>query len=267
MTEQKPSLAISEMFYSVQGEGPYAGIPSIFLRLTGCNLCCGGRENIKRPESEMKPEDDATWVCDTIAVWRQAAYTMPAEELIKDWNARGWLNKLPESHIVLTGGEPTLKRHQKGFTAFMRELEEGTVYTGDMPLVECETNGTKVPTATFSRLINHFNVSLKLSNSGMDTGTRINEDAIKFFISFNSQMGNGAVFKFVTDGRDEDVEEIEDIVNAYSIPREMLTLMPAGQTREDMRETYPKVAEICKKRNWRFTPRLQVDTWGETTGV
>ncbi len=257
-------IDIAEQFYSIQGEGPHAGTPAIFLRLAGCNLVCGGRENMDRDADEMKPEGDATWVCDTIDVWRSAERRVEPEELVEGWEARGWLESLSgAAHLILTGGEPTLDKHQEAISHLV-----GILLTRDFePYIEVETNGTIEPHEEFARYVNQWNVSLKLSNSGMPEDERINPDAIRWYRDLHEEdVFIDACFKFVVSSED-DLEEIDDLVDRFDIPDSMIMLMPAGYTQDRLRETYPEVAEICKSRGWDFTPRLQVDTWNEATGV
>lgn len=258
-------LAIAEQFYSVQGEGPHAGTPALFLRLAGCNLSCGLDEStIQDFEPGQQPEGDASWVCDTIDVWRAAEETLTGEEAVSRWEDLGWLQRLSRgAHLILTGGEPTLARHVEPFLDLYAELIRNDVY----PFVEVETNGTLVPDEGMSRYVDQWNVSLKLSNSGMDVTNRLNRNAINEYRWTHEDEGDtGAVFKFVV-SKGSDVDEILDIIDEYSIPDSMVMLMPAGQTQEQLRMTYPLVAEYCKAHNWQFSPRLHVDTWNQATGV
>lgn len=252
-------LPVAEHFYSVQGEGPYAGVPSVFLRLAGCNLCCGGWENKDRDPEDFEPEDDALWVCDTIDVWREADQTYTGNELLAEWQDNGWVEPLRDGgHIVLTGGEPTLPGNQKSFLSlYSAWLKAGY----DAPFVEVETNGTIKPEPGFDQYINHYNVSLKLSNSGMSADERLDGDVVGWYAGKEN-----AVFKFVV-GRDADLDEILDIVYEYEIPDDSVMLMPAGQTKQQLAQTYPKVAEMCKTHGWRFSPRLHVNIWDQATGV
>lgn len=258
-------IDVAEQFYSVQGEGVYAGEPSVFLRLAGCNLCCGGYENLQRDREDMEPEDDATWVCDTIEVWREATKSYDAEELVDTWDDMGWLSHLDTGgHLILTGGEPTMSHNRKGILPLMRELSmRGAI----RPFTEVETNGTIRPTEEMAYFINQWNVSLKLSNSGMERGERINEDAIEWFINAHQEdKTSDAHFKFVV-SREEDVQEILKLVTEFDIPEEMILLMPAGATQEELARTREKVARLCMQTGWRYTPRLQVNVWDQATGV
>lgn len=251
-------IAIAEQFYSIQGEGPFAGCPAVFLRLAGCNLCCGGWENADRDAEDMQPEGGAGWVCDTIDVWREAERRPEASELVEEWKARGWLDSLSRrAHLILTGGEPTLRGHQRSVIKLVAEM----IRENTPPFIEVETNGTIEPMTDYDRYINHYNVSLKLENSGMERDERLDEDALDFY------AGNeDAQFKFVISDED-DVEEVMWLAQTYNIQDWQISLMPAGQTQEQLRETYPIVAEQCKNSEWRFSPRLHVDAWNQATGV
>lgn len=253
------SLPIAEMFYSIQGEGPYAGHPAIFLRLAGCNLSCGWEDSLDEFDpDEAEPQGDAEWVCDTIDVWRDPENIYEPKELFREWDSRGWLNHLEQgAHIVLTGGEPTL--HQEAFCDFYQELWND----GLDPFVEVETNGTQEIEPQFRSAVDHFNVSLKLSNSGHSEDERLDPESI---LQFTEMGPEAAVFKFVV-AESEDMAEIGSLVGEYLIPREQIMLMPAGATREELQETYPVVAEVCKEKGYRFSPRLHVDVWDMATGV
>ena len=262
------AVKVAEQFYSIQGEGPFAGTPSIFLRLAGCNLTCGWdpEDDIREYEPGDEPTaEDATWVCDTIDVWRDPDAQVDPKELVQSWDARGWLDVLENgAHIVLTGGEPTLPVHQEAMTEFFDTLTERM---GWEPFVEVETNGTQMLAQEFEAYIDHFNVSLKLSNSGMEVDRRLVVDAIDQYIGMREpSKPRSGIFKFVV-SNDQDVTEAQTIAEEMEIPDEQMSLMPAGQTRDDLVETYPVVAEACKENGWRFSPRLQVTTWGQVTGV
>lgn len=258
------TIDIAEQFYSIQGEGPHAGTPSVFLRLAGCNLKCGMTESpVSEFEPGQEPEEGADWVCDTIDVWREPQRRAEPEELVRDWEGQGWNESLRDgAHLVLTGGEPMLPSHQAAFLSLYGELLRNDV----VPFVEVETNGTIEPEPRIWPYVNQWNVSMKLSNSGMDEDVRLNEEAIEYFISVHDDEDRDATFKFVV-ANEGDVSEIIDIMQQFGIPDSMMMLMPAGQRGEQLRETYPIVAEACKSRGWQFSPRLQVDIWGEVTGV
>ena len=155
------TLSLSESFYSVQCEGATTGYPAYFIRLKGCNLMCGGKGG------SLVEEGKATWWCDSEAVWRQGKKT-DIQILIDDWKREGILDWVLEGrvHLVWTGGEPTLKRHQKDIVSCVNHLfyEE---YDGCELYNEIETNGTQyIEDELFSEL-NQINCSVKLANSGI----------------------------------------------------------------------------------------------------
>ena len=113
-------LAVSEVFYSIQGEGQTMGIPAVFLRLGGCNLLC----------------ESASWVCDTIEVWRNSKATEFKDVISEEWVER-LFNK---AHLVITGGEPLM--HQRVLPLYLQWFEETYKF---LPTIEIETNGTIVP--------------------------------------------------------------------------------------------------------------------------
>jgi 6-pyruvoyltetrahydropterin 2'-reductase len=254
-------LAVAEQFYSLQGEGLHAGEPAIFLRLAGCNLQCGLSfdESVQDFEKGQDPTaEDASWICDTIDVWREADNTYEPVELVDEWDKLGWFAYLRRgAHIVLTGGEPTLRRHQESFFDFYSELRR----RGIEPFVEVETNGTQGLLSSFDTAVDQYNVSLKLANSGQPEDKRLVDEAIEQYVERDD-----AVFKFVV-GASDDIADIAGIVAEYSIPRSQVMLMPAGQTQEQLAETYSLVAEMCKQKGYRFSPRLHVELWNQATGV
>ena len=150
-------LPVSEIFDSIQGEGPFAGTPSVFLRFAFCNLKC-------------------VW-CDTEYTWKDNIIykKMSLKEI------EGKILKYNSSHLVITGGEPLL--WQKDFYPLVERLLNKNF------IVEIETNGTMEPELPEEI---YFNVSPKLSNSGEDFEKRIKIEILK---KFNNR--ERTIFKFV----------------------------------------------------------------------
>jgi 6-pyruvoyltetrahydropterin 2'-reductase len=212
-------------------------------------------------QEDMYPADDATWVCDSIETWRNPDMSLTGPELVDHWDDQGWWDKLAddEAHLILTGGEPMLEPRQDQFIDIVAAML--TASKSGRPFTEVETNGTIVPKEHVRNYIDLYNVSLKLSNSGMSEEVRLVDEALAFHAD-----NKDSVFKFVV-SRKEDVDEIDEIVDEWSIPDERVTLMPAGSSRDQLEVTYPDVAELCKQRGWRFSPRLHVNIWDLATGV
>lgn len=259
-------LHIADQYQTLQGEGPNAGEPAVFLRLSGCNLQCGLTESsVMDHERGDDPEEGAEWICDTMDVWRETELHIEPSELADKWWENGFFSTMTGGGtLVVTGGEPLLS--QDALYDLFTEIRE---YDSHVPLppIEIETNGTIMPDEDLLQFVSQWNVSVKLSNSGMDEDLRINEDTIGRFIEIDETDVLGDVrFKFVVTDR-SDVSEIVSLLSIHKIPGSMISLMPAGQTQENLRETYPMVAEICKKYGWSFSPRLQIDIWDDEAGV
>lgn len=237
-------LAVSEVFYSIQGEGKTTGFPAVFVRLAGCNLMCGG----KGTEKDGKLHDGATWRCDSIEVWIKGK-SKPYAEILPIECQEAIRNG---ANVIITGGEPMLQ--QKNIEGFIQYIVEEI---NDFPFIEIETNGTIMPSDDMLNLVDLWNVSPKLANSGMPLEDRINEEVLTKLSKYNTQ------FKFVVSNR-QDWEEIKAI---NGIDKTQITLMPAGSNQEELKETKELVAEICKENYLRLTNRLHIDIWNKKTGV
>ena len=251
-------IKVSEHFYSIQGEGSTAGKPSVFLRQQACNLMCGGQATVKDKELH----DGATWRCDTIETWLKG-HSYITTQVVNGLFTRYAEAFLNGAQLVITGGEPLLQQDQ--IPALVSGLKDKL--KKDIR-VEIETNGTIKPLMepSASAYVDQFNISPKLSNSGMPVDRRINPDALKYLTWF-AQSGH-AIFKFVVTQNKPDLDEIlYDYVTAYKIPHDKIWLMPGCSTREEYEKNAPTVAELCKKYGFNFSGRLQINLWNQTTGV
>lgn len=260
------ALSVAEMFYSIQGEGRWAGVPAVFLRLAGCNLGCPGWSYVEPPENpDLREFSDPPLRhlgCDTKLVWERGK-PMTNIEIISDMVLRGWTRKLAlglqRCHLVVTGGEPFLQ--QGKLYEFLEQLydEDGMAQM----YIEIETNGTLVPGFEMNRVVSHYNISPKLSNSGEPEEKRVNNYAITALAdAFASKC-----WKFVVNS-ESDIDEIMDTyVNPYKLRHQEVYLMPEGGTRESLSKNSSLVAELCKTHNFRYSPRLHIDIWDEATGV
>jgi 7-carboxy-7-deazaguanine synthase len=231
-------LAVSEKFYSIQGEGQTMGIPSIFLRLGGCNLLCESKD----------------WICDTIEVWRKSNAT-PYDKIFTPEEVK----RLSEGvHLVITGGEPLM--HQKHIIDFLYWFIDVFDFT---PVIEIETNGTIIPSYELDMLVAYWNVSPKLTNAGEQNKreVRINEIALSAFSNYSKKT----IFKFVISKEEDILEMLQDFSN--HIDMERVYLMPAGSSQEQLNATRPLVVEKCKELGVNYSERLHIVIWNLKTGV
>jgi organic radical activating enzyme len=222
-----------EIFYSLQGEGVTAGMPTVFLRLATCNLTC-------------------TW-CDTKYTWDWSNYDY-AREVVSasiadvEQSVVGYGCR----HLVVTGGEPLLQ--QTALAPLMLSLKRKGFYC------EVETNGTLAPSQDMMEAVSQWNVSPKLGNSGVDRSRREVPRAIAAFRDLDN-----AYFKFVIAEAD-DVEEASSLVDRHDIPAGRVILMPEGVTAKSIEKRSKWVAKACTERGFRFSTRLHILLWGDERG-
>mgnify|MGYP001082828342 CR=1 FL=1 len=239
-------LAISEVFYSIQGEGKTVGIPSVFVRLGGCNLMCGGMGT----QFDGELHNEAEWRCDSVEVWMKAQ-SKDFNEILPEDCVEAIKNN---AHVILTGGEPMMQ--QKGLEEFIRYVKDNI---NPDPFFEVETNGTIMPSEFLLSEIQLWNCSPKLRNSGMDNAMTFKPDVIEKLNTTNS------IFKFVVNKE----KEWTEIKNDYLpiIDKNKIYLMPAGENQELLELNKERVVELAKNNYLNFTTRLHIDIWNKKTGV
>ena len=281
-------LKVAELFYSIQGEGRYMGVPSVFLRTFGCNFTCSG---FGMPKGEQSKEVDfvaaevgkflnykelplVSTGCDSYASW-DPRFKHLSPVLDTDSVAEAVVDSLPykewkEEHLVITGGEPLLG-WQRAYPDLlehpkMRALKEITFETNGTQDLSKEFKdyldrwGWGVP-GNFDRQIT-FSVSPKLSVSGEKW-----EDAIKPDIIADYGMVGYVYLKFVVASQ-EDADEAEKAVKAYQDAgfRGPVYLMPVGGVESVYHMNNRAVAELAMKKGYRYSDRLQVplfkNEWG-----
>jgi organic radical activating enzyme len=278
-------LKISELFYSIQGEGRYMGVPSIFLRTYGCNFTCGG---FGMPKGEMSSERDVIAIkaedytdykslplvstgCDSYASW-DPRFKHLSPVLDSDSIADSICNILPhgrwmDEHLVITGGEPLLGwqraypdllSHEK-----MRSLKEITFETnGTQLLGEVLTNCLLQWKISREKNALTFSVSPKLSISGEKWEEAICPQVIRQYESV------GFVYlKFVIATK-EDAIEADKAVNEFRASgfRGPVYFMPCGGVESLYNLNAKNVAIEAMNRGYRYSDRLQVplfkNEWG-----
>jgi 7-carboxy-7-deazaguanine synthase len=224
-------MRISEIFYSVQGEGVLAGVPSVFVRTSGCNLRCSWCDT---PYTSWKPEG-ADFDVDAI-VAHVAAF--PAAR-----------------HVVITGGEPMIAAGVVELSQRFRALGLHITF---------ETAGTVFAPVACDLM----SISPKLGNSTpegvfheMHKKLRLQPEVLRRLTGeFDYQL------KFVV-ARESDLAEVQGIVAALGAPADKVILMPEGISSEVLSERGVWVAELCKTHGYRFGPRLHVYLYGNRRGV
>jgi len=244
-------LSGPEIFLTLQGEGPTAGSPAVFIRASLCNLHCRWCDS------------DHTWNF-TGTPWSHDKDGTPgyAKHRPEDVQLEFDPDEIAERalafdcpRLVLTGGEPLLQQDDWiGLLDRVRQQRPETT-------VEVETNGTIIPRPAFERRIDQFNVSPKLANSGIDENLRLKPDALSYF-----SRSPEAWFKFVV-AEPGDIEEIDDLARRYEIPAQRLILMPEGRTVADLDRRAAWLASICRERGFRFGDRLHIRLWGDRPGT
>jgi 7-carboxy-7-deazaguanine synthase len=227
-------MRISEIFYSIQGEGTLAGVPSVFVRTSGCNLRC-------------------TW-CDTpYTSWKPEGYQMTHDALLTE------IRQHSCAHVVITGGEPMILADLPELTKKIKDFDQH---------ITIETAGT-----TYQKVrCDLMSISPKLANStpydredgkfaAQHEQLRYQPEVLKQLIAeYDYQL------KFVISSVD-DVREAREMVREIGAQREKVLLMPEGTSREVLSERAEWLVNVCKDFGYRYCPRLHIDIWGAKRGV
>lgn len=235
-----------EIFHSIQGEGVSAGRPVVFIRSSRCNLHCRWCDTAYTWNFEGTPwshDRDPKYRRDDVTIDLQPSEIVP------------FLVRHPTKRVVITGGEPLVQQSEwLELMSLLRETDPGYTF-------EVETNGSKMPTPEFSSAIDQFNVSPKLSNSGMAAELRIVSEVLDYYA-----LNPKAWFKFVVSSTD-DLPEIDALAAHFQIHSERMILMPEGRSSAELDRNAPAIAEAALERGWRFSDRLHVRLWGDQRGV
>jgi len=281
-------IKIAELFYSIQGEGRYMGVPSVFLRTFGCNFKCAGF-GMPRGETSHEATDIAathTMIkafdkyeqlplvstgCDSYASWHpdfKELSPMLTSEAIADRIAEIIpFGEWRDEHLVITGGEPLLG-WQRAYpdllnNSKMRDLKEITF----------ETNGTQKLTPEFKEYLTDwsfgsdereitFSVSAKLPCSGEKW-----EEAILPEVVCEYEQVGTAYLKFVI-ATEEDLKDAERAVEEFRDWgfKGHVYIMPVGGVEQVYALNNRSVADMAMRKGWRYSDRLQVplfkNEWG-----
>ena len=229
-------MRIAEIFHSVQGEGKLAGVPSAFVRVSGCNLRC-------------------TW-CDTpYASWNPEGAEMGAGEIAKK------VLQFGSRHVVITGGEPAIMADVVELCELLKQQDRH---------ITLETAATVFTPAK----IDLASLSPKLANStptereggrfaAAHEKQRLNVEVIQRFIDQSTDFQ----LKFVVSG-EEDLNEIKEILKQLSgWEAEDVLLMPEGFDRETLESRLGWIGDVCKREGFRVCQRLHVLMFGNRRGT
>lgn len=279
-------LKVSELFYSIQGEGRYMGVPSVFLRTFGCNFTCDGfgmprgEKSNERNVVALRAEDIKTYKdlplvstgCDSYASW-DPRFKHLSPVVSTDSIADAIVDILPykrwkDEHLVITGGEPLLG-WQKSYPDLLNHP-----LMGSLKEITFETNGTQPLTDDFRHYLYHwgieqrgynaltFSVSAKLSCSGESR-----TDAIKPKVVCDYEKIGYTYLKFVVATEDDVAEALEttDVYRHHGF-RGPVYLMPVGGVESVYSLNNKQVAIYAMQNGLRYSDRLQVplfkNEWG-----
>ena len=231
-------MKISELFFSIQGEGELTGVPSVFVRTSGCNLRC-------------------RW-CDTkYASWKPEGENVTINDLLDK------VCSYPARHVVISGGEPMIAKGIEEFTHLLKESGKH---------ITIETAGTIAPNGMQCDLAS---LSPKLPDSTPKEGDinkewidrheskRLDYDILSEWVnSYNFQL------KFVV-SKEEEIKEIQNVISRIEgkiIPEKVL-LMPEGVDPDTLRSRYDLLIDLCKENGYRLCHRLHIDLFGNTPGT
>lgn len=284
-------IKISELFYSLQGEGRFIGVPSVFMRTFGCNFTCS---SFGMPVGQVSTEADAvgsthktvpfakfeglplvTTGCDSYASWhpdfKDLSPMLTTDAIVERMleltpNGRWVQANGNDVHLVITGGEPLLGWQR----AYADLLDHPRM--ADLRNITFETNGTQPLSNDFCTYLEQwadsgdrevtFSISAKLSASGEKWSEAICPEVVASY-----QHYGHAYLKFVVETK----EHIDEAIQAVAAFRKdgfhgVVYLMPQGGIVRPYNENKMFVADICVEQGFNYSPRLHVDLWGNGWG-
>lgn len=300
-------FSISEVFSSLEGEGPYTGYPTSYIRFSKCNLKCPGFNNYDHKENKVqKITEDGyaelgfnidgyedikdmpiiTRGCDSqysvnpdfVSFWKELTVDQLIHELKKTTPGNSFVMPSGKSWSVsLTGGEPMLNWKHFDKLLFHPEMKDIHHYI-------METNGTVPVTAAFANTIKEWMdlderntwtwaCSPKLSNSGHTFKERIKPKAIlgQQKLAQEHPLQSNGYLKFVCSNKEETFKEIQEVLKCLQeegLSKEYnVLIMPEACLKEQQDAIAREVAELCMQYGFNFCYRLHNTLWGNTVGV
>ncbi|HEX5229198.1 MAG TPA: 7-carboxy-7-deazaguanine synthase QueE [Bryobacteraceae bacterium] len=224
-------MKISEIFYSIQGEGTLVGVPSVFVRTSGCNLRC-------------------TW-CDTpYTSWQPEGEERSVDSIVEEVNAFG------ASHVVITGGEPMIAPGIEELTERLSQhITIETAGTVDVH-VRCDLMSISPKLANSTP---HTREDGRWA--AQHERLRYQPEILRRLIQLYPYQ-----LKFVI-ADPADLLQVNSIVQDIGASRSRVVLMAEGTDAATLAERGRWLAEIAKSEGFRMTPRMHVDLWGTRRGV
>jgi len=243
-------LKISEIFYSIQGEGKRSGYPSFFIRTNFCNLRCNfsGGNLCDTAYTSWNPDD------------KENLGIISIDEIISEYK------KFFTNDVVITGGEPAMQSDE------LKELCIKLKQVNNSVFITIETNGTIYD--EFAQFTNLMSISPKLKSSipysteyeNMHSANRINiETLTKFHRDYENKIYD-IQWKFVICD-ENDINEIIELQKLIGFKNENIFLMPEGISEEEITGKRKIVSELCLKYEMNYTDRLHILLWGNKRGT
>ncbi len=223
-------MFISEIFHSIQGEGSLLGVPSVFIRTSGCNLRC-------------------SW-CDTpYTSWEPQGEERSLDQILEQ------VASYAARHVVVTGGEPVIAPEIIPLT---ERLRAGGLH------ITIETAGTVFAPVACDLM----SISPKLANSTPAGSWAARHEKLRYQPDVLRRLMQGYDYqlKFVV-AEPADLDEIRRIIDQVSANRAKVILMPEGIETSVLHQRGAWLAEIAKSEGFRFSPRLHIELWGNRRGV
>jgi 7-carboxy-7-deazaguanine synthase len=228
-------MFLAEIFYSVQGEGRLVGVPSAFIRTSGCNLRC--------------------WFCDSnYTSWQPEGANHTIPEILSTISA------FPTQHVVVTGGEPLLAPEIEVLCLALAErgyhITVETAATVYKPILcDLASLSPKLASSTpFEREEGRF--------AEKHERLRLQLDVVQTFMDRSDYQ-----LKFVIDSPKDLPEVLSILERLHGVDAGKVLLMPQAVTRQQLDERSPWLMEACKKHGFRFCPRLQIEVFGNVRGT
>ncbi len=274
-------IKIAEIFFSIQGEALFAGVPSVFVRTFGCNFTCDGfgmpsgqksTERFNIIPTQYVDYNDLPLVhtgCDSYAshdvrfknLSPMVEISDLVDKIIETIPTKSIGSENNDVHLILTGGEPLLG-WQRSYPELLRNPKLSAIKN-----LTFETNGTQPIQKELVDFFNNerpdihvtFSISAKLSSSGEKWEEAILPDVVH---GYSQVVNSFSYLKFVV-SQPEDVLDVDRAVLEYDAYAKKMPIyvMPAGGTEVGYKQNVLWVANLAIERGWRYSPRLQVDIW------